>query len=67
MIYPNSKNESLESLKNQFIFLPEGKLKPISTFASIKVREGIAEINRENLKSVSIVTGRLNGRILEAL
>jgi multidrug efflux pump subunit AcrB len=44
--------------------LPDGKLKPLSAFASIKVNEGVAEINRENLKSVSIVTARLNGRDL---
>ena len=49
MIYPNSTRNSLERLKNQFIFLPDGKLKPLSAFASIKVNEGVAEINRENL------------------
>ena len=64
MIYPGSAENSLESLKNRFIFLPDGKLKPISTFASIKIHEGVAEINRENLKSVSIVTARLNGKDL---
>jgi Cu/Ag efflux pump CusA len=64
MIYPDSKKNSLERVKNQFIFLPDGKLKPISAFAAFKLREGVAEINRENLKSVSIVTARLNGRDL---
>jgi multidrug efflux pump subunit AcrB len=64
MIYPGSTKNSLERVKDQFIFLPDGKLKPISAFASIKIQEGVAEINRENLKSVSIVTARLNGKDL---
>jgi CzcA family heavy metal efflux pump len=64
MIYPNSTKNSFERIKDQFIFLPDGKLKPISSFASFKVFEGVAEINRENLKSVSIVTARLNSRDL---
>jgi Cu/Ag efflux pump CusA len=64
MIYPGSTQNSLERAKNQFLFLPDGKLKPLSTFASIRVYEGVAEINRENLKSVSIVTARLNNRDL---
>ena len=64
MIYPGSTKNSLAKVKDQFIFLPDGKLKPISTFASIKIQEGVAEINRENLKSVSIVTARLNHKDL---
>jgi CzcA family heavy metal efflux pump len=64
MIYPGSTKNSLERVKNQFIFLPDGKLKPLSTFASFTVYDGVAEINRENLKSVSIVTARLNNKDL---
>jgi Cu/Ag efflux pump CusA len=64
MIYPNSTKNSLESIKNQFVFLPDGKLKPLTTFAAIGLKEGVAEINRDNLKSVSIVTARLNNRDL---
>jgi CzcA family heavy metal efflux pump len=64
MIYPGSTKNSLERIKNQFIFLPDGKLKPLSAFCSFKVQDGVAEINRENLKSVTIVTARLNNRDL---
>jgi CzcA family heavy metal efflux pump len=64
MIYPGSTENSVERVRKQFIFLPDGKLKPISAFAAINMREGVAEINRENLKSVSIVTARLNSRDL---
>ncbi len=33
MIYPNSTKNSLENLKNQFVFLPDGKLKPLATLS----------------------------------
>jgi len=64
MIYPNSVKNSLESIKNQSVFLPDGKLKPIATLSTIGLKEGVAEINRDNLKSVSIVTARLNNKDL---
>ncbi len=64
MIYPNSSKNSLENIKNQFIFLPDGKLKPVATLSTIGLKEGVAEINRDNLKSVSIVTARLNNKDL---
>jgi CzcA family heavy metal efflux pump len=64
MIYPNSTKNSLENLKNQFVFLPDGKLKPLATFSTITLKEGVAEIHRDNLKSVSIVTARLNNKDL---
>jgi Cu/Ag efflux pump CusA len=64
MIYPKSTQNSLENIKNQFVFLPDGKLKPLSTLSTIRLKEGVAEINRDNLKSVSIVTARLNNRDL---
>jgi Cu/Ag efflux pump CusA len=64
MIYPYSTKNSLARARDQFLFLPDGKLKPLSSFASIKVTEGVAEITRENLKSVSIVTARLNNKDL---
>lgn len=64
MIYPNSTKNSLEYIKNQFVFLPDGKLKPLASLSSITLKEGVAEINRDNLKSVSIVTARLNNKDL---
>jgi CzcA family heavy metal efflux pump len=64
MIYPNSTTSSLENIKDRFISLPDGKLKPLASLASFSLKEGVAEINRDNLKSVSIVTARLNSRDL---
>jgi CzcA family heavy metal efflux pump len=64
MIYPASTKNSLENIKNQFVFLPDGKLKPLASLSEVKLKEGVAEINRDNLKSVSIVTARLNNKDL---
>ncbi len=64
MIYPNSTKNSLEHFKTQFVFLPDGKLKPLSTLSAIILKEGVAEINRDNLKTVSIVTARLSNKDL---
>jgi CzcA family heavy metal efflux pump len=64
MIYPNSTKNSLSMIKEQKIFLPDGKLKPLASLASFNLKNGVAEINRENLKSVSIVSARLNNRDL---
>jgi CzcA family heavy metal efflux pump len=64
MIYPNSLKNNLSVLKGQKIFLPDGKLMLLASFVSFKVTEGVAEIKRENLKSVSVVTARLNNRDL---
>jgi CzcA family heavy metal efflux pump len=64
LIYSNSLTNSFERIKSSLIFLPDGKLKPLTDFASFKLHEGVAEITRENLKSASIVTARLNERDL---
>jgi Cu/Ag efflux pump CusA len=64
LIYPGSRYNGYEDLKNKFIQLPGGRLLPISSLASIRLNEGVPEINRDNLKSVSIVTARLNNRDL---
>ena len=65
MIYPDStKKLVLKGLKINSYFFLMVNLKPLTAFASVKVQEGVAEITRENLKSVSIVTARLNNRDL---
>jgi CzcA family heavy metal efflux pump len=64
MIYPNSTENNLSDVKEQKIFLSDGKLKSLASLASFNLKNGVAEINRENLKSVSIVSARLNNRDL---
>ncbi len=64
LIYPAHKGTGLTKLKQQFIFLPGGKLKPITEFADFNIIPGVAEINRENLQTFVSVTSRLNNRDL---
>jgi CzcA family heavy metal efflux pump len=61
IIYFDKNNRSAEQLGRLQIFLPSGKLKPISELASIEVKEGDAEIKRENLQLMGEVTARLEG------
>lgn len=64
MVYPGSRTLSVGDLTRMQIFLPDGKLKPITDLATITVKAGDAEIQRENLQSMGVVTGRLEGRDL---
>ena len=64
LIYPNSLENNLDRIKKSLIFLPGGKLKPLESLAEVKAGGGVAEIKRDNLKSVALVTARLNGRDL---
>jgi len=64
MIYPDTKGNTAEKLKQTSIFLPGGDLKPIHEFAHINIDKGVAEIQRENLQSMGVITARLNQRDL---
>ncbi len=64
MVYPNHGTTNVLDLNRQFVFMPDGKQKPVTSFASIEIKQGAAEMIRENLQSVAIVTGRLNNRDL---
>jgi Cu/Ag efflux pump CusA len=64
MIYADNQKNDVAKMRRQSIFLPDGQLKPITNFADIQVKDGVAEINRENLQSVGIITARLNERDL---
>lgn len=64
VVYPGNRNLSVEDIKRMEIFLPNGKLKPITDLAHIKLNTGDAEIEREDLQSMGVVTGRLDNRDL---
>ena len=64
LIYKNSEKRSLEDIKKLKIFLPNGQSIPISSLVSISAQKGVAEIERENLQMMGVVTGRLNNRDL---
>jgi CzcA family heavy metal efflux pump len=64
MLYPGSRYMSVSGIANLQVFLPNGKLNPISSLATVTVHPGDAEIQRENLQSMGVVTGRLDNRDL---
>lgn len=64
MVYPGSRTLSIADISRLQIFLPNGQLKPITDLANISVKAGDAEIQRENLQSMGVVTSRLEGRDL---
>jgi CzcA family heavy metal efflux pump len=64
MVYPGSRTLSVADIGRLQIFLPGGELKPITDLATVTVRSGDAEIQRENLQSMGVVTARLEGRDL---
>ncbi len=64
LIYPGSKSFSVADFNKTPIFLPNGKLHPINQLASVKINSGDAEIEREDLQSMGVVTARLENRDL---
>lgn len=64
ILYPNSRQQSVEGIRQMQIFLPSGQLKSITDLASIQLNAGDAEIERENLQSMGVITARLENRDL---
>jgi len=64
LIYPNSAKRSVEDVKKLQIASPDGRLKPISELADVELSQGDAEIQRENLQSMGVVSARLENRDL---
>jgi CzcA family heavy metal efflux pump len=64
MVYPNSRGRAVAEVGHMQVFLPSGKLAPISDLATVTVKAGDAEIQRENLQSMGVVTARLENRDL---
>ena len=64
LIYPEAYQTSIENIKNATILLPNNNSVPINTVASVATEKGVAEINRENQKSMGVITARLDNRDL---
>ncbi len=60
LIYPHSRTTSVNDVNNLRLFLPTGKLNPISSLATVHINAGDAEIQREDLQSMGVVTARLD-------
>lgn len=59
IVYPNNRKMSVADISQLQVFLPNGKLNPIGSLASVQLLAGDAEIQRENLQSMGVVTARL--------
>ncbi|MCL1974301.1 MAG: efflux RND transporter permease subunit [Bacteroidetes bacterium] len=64
ILYPDSRNISMEELKNVQVFASNRQLIPITSLAQITATSGAADIRRENLKMMGVVSARLNDRSL---
>lgn len=64
IVYPGSRTLSVAELNRLLIFLPNGRTRPISELATVKVNGGEAEIKRENLQMMGVITARLDNRDL---
>jgi hypothetical protein len=63
-VYPGNRRISAADIGKLQVFLPNGKLTPISSLAEIIVDSGDAEIQRENIQSQGVITARLENRDL---
>lgn len=64
MIYPHALQSGIEATRKESIFLPGGKLMPVTKLATVRIEKGVAEIQRENLQNMAVVTARLDNRDL---
>jgi CzcA family heavy metal efflux pump len=56
------KNNSIDLIKNQPVFAPDGSYKPLQYFSKVALSAGDPELTREDLKSNIEVTARLENR-----
>ena len=64
LIYPMNNATPIDRIRRLNITIPSGEILPIQTFARFDIEEGVAEIERENLQTMGVVTARLNNRDL---
>lgn len=62
--YPGSRTLSVAELRNLPIFLPNGKRHSLSELATVSISSGDAQVERENLQPLGIVSARLDNRDL---
>ncbi|MCT3639666.1 efflux RND transporter permease subunit [Elizabethkingia anophelis] len=60
----NYQDNDADKIKKQMIFLPDGTLKPLSFFCTVKSDKGEIDYKREDLKSCVVLTSRLSERDL---
>jgi len=60
MVYPGNRTLDINGLQKLNIFLNNGRLLPLQEVAKVNVHAGDAEIQRENLQTMGVITGRLD-------
>jgi CzcA family heavy metal efflux pump len=60
LVYPGNRSLSINNMQNLNIFLADGKMIPINHLATIQLSAGDAEINRQDLQSIGVITARLD-------
>lgn len=64
LVFPGTNALSVSDIQQMTLQLPSGAIVPLRNVADIKIGGGVAEINRENQKSMGVITARLNNRDL---
>ncbi|GLU45173.1 efflux RND transporter permease subunit [Allomuricauda sp. NBRC 101325] len=64
LVFPKTNGLSIGDVEKSSLVLPNGAIVPLQNLAKIHIGKGVAEINRENQKSLGIVSARLNNRDL---
>lgn len=59
MVYPGNRKQDVAGIQRLNIFLPNGKLIPITQVARVQLHQGDAEVQRENLQAMGVISARL--------
>ncbi len=62
IVYPGNRKLSVADIPQLRLSIPGGRLQPITQLAAVNINPGDAEIQRENLQSMGVVTARLEKR-----
>lgn len=59
MVYPGNRLQDISGIQKLNLFLPDGKLIPITQLATVNLHRGDAEQQRENLQAMGVISARL--------
>jgi CzcA family heavy metal efflux pump len=64
IVYPGNKTLTVNDIKNITVALPGGQIKNAGQLAGIELQPGEAEIQRQDMQSMGVITARLENRDL---
>lgn len=67
MVYPGNRMQDIAGIQKLTVFLPDGRLIPINQLAVVNLHGGDAEVQRENLQAMGVVSARLENSDLGAV